>query len=94
MTPAYLAPIFIYLSLIINPSELPWSVFYLITFPNLTEEAPLAGKLKGLIKTFKMIKKSASDNRRITIDKKIEAVVYSIQVKSNIKASEKYGVSE
>ena len=41
-----------------------------------------------------MMKKSASDNRRITIDKKIEAVEYSIQVKSNIKAAEKYGVSE
>ena len=41
-----------------------------------------------------MIKKSASDNRRITIDKKIEAVEYSIQIKSNIKIAEKYGVSE
>lgn len=73
---------------------MPGGVFYIIIFPYLTEGAPLAGKLKGLIKTFKMIKKSASDNRRISIDKKIEAVEYSIQVKSNIKAAEKYGVSE
>ena len=41
-----------------------------------------------------MIKNTHSDNRRITIDKKIETVEYSIQVKSNIKAAEKYGVSE
>ena len=41
-----------------------------------------------------MIKKSTSDNRRITIEKKIEAVEYLIEVKSNIKAAEKYGVSE
>ena len=41
-----------------------------------------------------MIKKSASDNRRITIDKKIKAVEFSIKVKSNIKAAEKYWVSE
>ena len=41
-----------------------------------------------------MITKSASNNRRIIIDKKIEAVEYSIKVKSNVIASEKYGVSE
>ena len=34
------------------------------------------------------------NNRRITIEKKIEAVEYAINVKSNYKAAEKFGVSE
>ena len=34
------------------------------------------------------------NNRRITIEEKIEAVEYAINVKSNYKAAEKFGVSE
>lgn len=41
-----------------------------------------------------MITKNPSFNRRIPIEKKIEAVEYALAINNNVKAAEKYNVSE